>query len=77
MPAAVSDPIPELSATATASEVVTALEGSADAKLAANITTAAEYAAYRTWALGLEGVTLEQERIRRMLGFRMRLIRLR
>jgi hypothetical protein len=60
MPAAVSNPIPELSATATASEVVAALEGSADAKLAVNIKTASEYAAYRTWALGLEGVTPEQ-----------------
>ena len=57
MPAAVSDPIPELSATATASEVVTALEGSVDAKLAGNIKTVAEYAAYRTWAMGLTGVT--------------------
>jgi hypothetical protein len=36
------------------------LEGSADAKLAVNIRTASEYAAYRTWALGLEGVTPEQ-----------------
>lgn len=57
MPAAVSDPIPELSAAATSAEVVAALEGSADAKLAANIATAAEYAAYRAWALGLSGVT--------------------
>ena len=32
------------------------MEGSADAKLEANIKTAAEYAAYRTWALGLTGV---------------------
>ena len=37
-----------------------ALGGSADAKLAANITDAAEYAAYRAWALGLEGVTPQQ-----------------
>ena len=36
------------------------MEGSADAKLAVNIKTASEYAAYRTWALGLEGVTPEQ-----------------
>ena len=57
MPAAVSDPIPELSATATTAEVSAALEGAADAKLAANITDAATYAAYRTWALGLAGVT--------------------
>ena len=52
--------IPGLSSTATAAEVTAALEGSADAKLAANITMAAEYAAYRTWALGLEGVTPQQ-----------------
>ena len=48
------EPIPEI---IKDSEVAVALEGSADAKLAANITDAAEYAAYRTWALGLEGVT--------------------
>ena len=54
------DPIPELSTTATASEVATALEGSVDAKLAANITDAAEYAAYRAWALGLEGVAAQE-----------------
>jgi hypothetical protein len=59
-PAAVSDPIPELSTAATATEVSAALEGSADAKLAVNVTDAATYAAYRTWALGLEGVTPEQ-----------------
>ena len=59
-PAAVSDPIPELSTTATSAEVVAALEGSGDEKLVENITTAAEYAAYRTWALGLAGVTPEQ-----------------
>ena len=52
-----SDAIPELLLTATAAEVSAALEGSADAKLAANITDAATYAAYRTWALGLAGVT--------------------
>ena len=55
-----ADPIPELSATATAAEVTAALDGSADVKLAVNIKTAAEYAAYRTWALGLAGVTPEQ-----------------
>ena len=54
------DPIPELSASATAAEVTAALDGSADVKLAENITTAAEYVAYRTWALGLEGVTPQQ-----------------
>jgi hypothetical protein len=54
------DPIPELPSTATAEQVAAALGGSADAELAANITTAAEYAAYRAWALGLEGVTPQQ-----------------
>ena len=54
---AVSEPIPEVMKD---SEVATALSGSADAKLAANITTATEYAAYRAWALGLEGVTPQQ-----------------
>lgn len=47
----------ELSSAATTAEVAAALSGSADAKLAANIKDATEYAAYRTWALGLEGVT--------------------
>ena len=42
------------------SKVPAALEGSADVKLAANIKTAAEYAAYREWALNLEGVTPEE-----------------
>ena len=60
IPSTFSEPLPELSSTATAAEVAAALEGSADAKLAANITAAAEYAAYRTWALGLTDVTPEQ-----------------
>ena len=59
-PAFFADPIPQLSETSTAEQVTAALEDSDDAKLAANIKTAAEYAAYRTWALGLEGVTREQ-----------------
>ena len=42
------------------SGVAGALDGSADAKLAENITTAVEYAAYRTWAAGLSGVTPQQ-----------------
>ena len=48
------EPIPEI---IKDSEVAAALEGSADAKLTANITDAETYAAYRTWALGLAGVT--------------------
>ncbi|MBR3822977.1 MAG: leucine-rich repeat protein [Kiritimatiellae bacterium] len=54
------DPIPELPSTATAEQVAAALSGSADAKLVANITDAAEYAAYRAWALGLEVVTAQE-----------------
>ena len=42
------------------SGVAGALDGSADAKLAENITTAVEYAAYRAWATGLSGVTPQQ-----------------
>ena len=55
-----SDVIPELDESATAEQVAAVLEGSADAKVVANITTAAEYAAYRVWALGLEGVTQQE-----------------
>lgn len=43
-----------------AQNVAQVLSGLADAKLVANITTVAEYAAYRDWALGLEGVTPQQ-----------------
>ena len=50
-------PIPEV---IDDSKVAAALKGSADAKLAANIKTVAEYAAYRAWALGLEGVTAQE-----------------
>ena len=42
------------------SKVAAALEGSADAKLAENITDAATYMAFREWALNLEGVTPEE-----------------
>lgn len=42
------------------SNVAAALEGSADVKLVENIKTAAEYAAFREWALNLEGVTPEE-----------------
>lgn len=42
------------------SKVAAALEGSADVKLAENITDAATYMAFREWALNLEGVTPEE-----------------
>lgn len=42
------------------SKVAAALEGSVDAKLVENIKTAAEYAAFREWAFGLEEVTPEE-----------------
>ena len=44
------DPIPDLGDSPSASEIQTALSGSADAKLGVNISDAAEYNAYRTWA---------------------------
>ena len=46
-----AEPIPELGSSADASAVQTALEGPADAKLAANIIDASTYGAYREWAL--------------------------
>ena len=54
------DSIPELPTTATEADIVAAFEGSTDTNLFANITTAADYAAYRTWAMGLSGVTVEE-----------------
>ena len=39
------------------SEVAAALDGAADVKLVENITSAADYAAYREWALGFSGAT--------------------
>ena len=50
-PSGMFDPIPELSSTATAAEVSSALQGSDDARLAENVTDAATYNAYRDWAL--------------------------
>ena len=55
-----SEPLPTLPDSATEEQVALALDGSADAKLAANIKTAAEYMAYRTWALGLDGVAAQE-----------------
>ena len=54
-PVVIAEPIPELSDSATAAEVASALAGSADEKLIENITSAAEYAAYREWALSVKG----------------------
>ena len=45
--------IPEVAANAGAEDVAAALEGTADANIAANITNVIQYAAYRTWALSL------------------------
>lgn len=47
--------IPELPNTVTAEEIAIVLGGSADEKLAANITSAADYAAFRAWALEVKG----------------------
>ena len=51
-----ADPIPELPAGASAAAVAAALEGSADGRLARNITDAATYSAYREWAQSVKGV---------------------
>ena len=51
MPTDADDPIPELDPDAEPTAVRNALEGSADARLAENITTAEHYRTYREWAL--------------------------
>ena len=51
------DAFPLLGESATMAEVAAALEGSMDVKLVENINTAAEYAAFREWALNFDGVT--------------------
>jgi hypothetical protein len=52
--------IPELPQTATPEQIAAAFEGFADTRFVANITTGTDYAAYRTWAMGLSNVTLLQ-----------------
>ena len=52
----VASPIPELAPSATPADVATALSGSADDGLVANVTNAAQYAAYREWALAVKDV---------------------
>ena len=53
------DPIPELPSSASADEVRAALEGSADAKLQANITDATVYGQYREWAMKIDAETVK------------------
>ena len=50
-----TDPIPELPSDATSADVRVALAGSADSRLAENITDISTYAAYRGWAHGAKG----------------------
>ena len=50
------DPIPDIGDNPSLSEVQTALTGSADTKLLENITSGAQYNAYRTWALSVKNV---------------------
>lgn len=45
-----AEPIPDIGDSPSVAEIQTALNGSEDEKLAANITTAVEYTAYRIWA---------------------------
>ena len=51
------DPIPEIS---DASEIAKALDGSADSRLAENITSLAEYNLFREWATSLPNTTLDE-----------------
>ena len=51
------DPIPELPRNASEAEVLAALAENADAALSANVTNAADYAAYRQWALSVTNDT--------------------
>ena len=53
------DPIPELPPSASAAEVHAALEGSADAKLQANIADATVYGQYREWAMKIGAETVK------------------
>ena len=51
-----ADPIPELPLSATASDIVTALQGSADIRLTGNIKDVVTYSAYREWATTVKDV---------------------
>ena len=59
-----TEPIPPLPTTATDSEVAAALAGSGDANLLAAVTTAAQYAAYRTWALSVTNDVLSAQNVK-------------
>jgi uncharacterized repeat protein (TIGR02543 family) len=52
--------IPELGTGASSEMITLVLSGAADAKLAANIKDAAEYAAFRAWTMGLSSISPEQ-----------------
>ena len=55
---AVSDPVPAVAEDATQETVAAALDGTKDGRLAEKVTTAAKYAAYRTWVDGVAGTDL-------------------
>ena len=57
-------PIPELSPMAVPQDVVNALGGAIDAKLKANVTNVAQYAAYRTWALSVTNDTVTAQMVK-------------
>ena len=56
-----TDPIPAI---ASDSEVAAALAGTTDASLTANVTNAAQYAAYRSWALSVTNATTTVQMIK-------------
>ena len=60
-PVELPDPIPAI---ASDNEVATALVGTSDASLTANVTNVAQYAAYRTWALSVTNATTTAQMIK-------------
>ena len=61
MSGSVDDPIPPV---ASDDDVAAALTGTADANVAANVANAAQYAAYRTWALSVTNGTTTAQMIK-------------
>ena len=58
------DPIPPVAMDAAPTVVSTALSGTADSNLTANVTNSAQYAAYRTWALSVTNDTTTAQMIK-------------
>ena len=61
---AATEPIPALALEASPEMVAAALDGSADGNLSANVTNAAQYAAYRTWALSVTNEAVSAQAVK-------------